>query len=430
VPLRVRVDAVDGREGGVYAPMNYDERFHGPVRLREALGSSLNVPAVWTTEQLGVGAVLERLRSLGFALDRADDWYGPAIALGDGEVSLLELANAYAAIARGGTWRPARAVRRVVRAGAAVEAPDGGERRIMPEPVAAMLADARARVGEQSALDLPFEVAAKTGTSKGSRDNWTVGFTREVTVAVWVGNFDGSAMHGTSGITGAAPLFHAVMEAAMRGRDARPLRIASTGGAATALVPVEVCPLSGARTTGACPHAVREWMTPAARDAVSTCLMHETVRIDRRNGLRAGPGCAAEHVLERTFERYERAERAWAAGAGRPTAPDAFSPLCPGGPTPSGAPGATSVRIGWPADGADFVIDPDRARAQQRLQVRVEADDAVHAVELLVDGRVVGRMGSPFVAWWTLSPGDHVLVARAQGAARAAQSAPTSIRVR
>ena len=134
--------------------------------------------------------------------------------------------------------------------------------------LAELLADSRARVaafGEQSALDLTFDVAAKTGTSKGYHDNWTVGFTREVTVGVWVGNFDGSAMRDTSGITGAAPLFHAVMDAAMRGRDAQALRLADRADRGDALQPVEVCPLSGGRPTVACPHAVREWMTASAR---------------------------------------------------------------------------------------------------------------------------------------------------------------------
>jgi penicillin-binding protein 1C len=443
VPLRVRVEAPGGPQEdgvpapGVYAPMNYDERFHGPVRLREALGSSLNVPAVRTAEQVGVAEVIARLRALGFGLDRGDDWYGPAVALGDGEVTLAELVRAYAAIARGGTWRPLRAVRRVATASGVVEPPDGESRRVMPEPVAAMLtdvlADRRARVaafGEESALDLPFEVAAKTGTSKGSRDNWTVGFTREVTVGVWVGNFDGSPMRGTSGITGAAPLFHAVMEAAMRGRDARPLRIADAAraGQADDLVPVEVCPLSGGRPTAGCPHAVHEWMTRAARAALEACPLHETVRIDRRNGLRAGPGCAAADVVERRFERYEGDLRAWAASAGRPTAPEAFSPLCPGprGPVGGGQPGAAALRIGWPLDGAAFVIDPERPRAQQQVAVRIDAGRDVRRVELVVDGRPVARVGAPFVAPWTISPGDHVLVARADGGA---ESAPLSVHV-
>jgi penicillin-binding protein 1C len=214
---------------GEYAPRNYDERFHGPVRLREALANSLNVPAVWTAAKVGDGAVLERLREVGFrSLLESPEYYGPAIALGDGEVTLLELAGAYATLARGGVTRPLRFLKGeegdlVARAGL--------ERRVMPPEIAAVLgdvlADRNARLasfGERSALELPFDVAAKTGTSKGFRDNWTVGYTREVTVAVWVGNFDGSPMEGVSGITGAAPIFRAVMDAAMRGRQPAPRR--------------------------------------------------------------------------------------------------------------------------------------------------------------------------------------------------------------
>lgn len=425
VPLRVPV--VDG----VYAPMNYDERFHGPVRLRDALGSSLNVPAVWTTEQVGVPEVLGRLRALDFGLDRADEWYGPGIALGDGEVTLLELANAYATLARGGVLRPVRSVRGVLRSEGRVEPAPARGRRVMPEEVAAVLADVladpRARVaafGAESALNLPFAVAAKTGTSKGSRDNWTVGFTREVTVAVWVGNFDGSAMRGTSGISGAAPLFHAAMEAAMRGREPQALRLADREPPDATLLPVAVCPLSGGRPTDACPHAVHEWMTRAARDALAPCGMHETVRVDRRNGLRAGPSCPGAFVVERAFERHDDATRAWAAAAGRTVAPDRFSPLCPGTPGPEGAAG---LRIGWPGDGAEFVLDPDRPRAQQQLSVRVDAPRGVERIDLLVDGQRVARVGPPFVARWALTAGEHVLVARGDGGG---VSPAVSLRVR
>lgn len=430
LPLRVPVS------DGVYAPMNYDERFHGPVRLREALGSSLNVPAVWATQQVGVSEVLARLRSLGFGLEKTDDWYGPGIALGDGEVTLLELANAYATLARGGTWRPVRAVRAVVVGGGREEPPAAGERRVMPrvqaEVLADVLADPRARVaafGQESALDLPFDVAAKTGTSKGSRDNWTVGFTREVTVAVWVGNFDGSAMHGTSGITGAAPLFHAAMEAAMRGREPRPLRLVDRDDREDELVPVDVCPLSGGRPTGACHHVVEEWMTRSARADLAPCAMHETRRVDRRNGLLAGPGCPADLVRTETFERYDVGARGWASDAGRATAPERYSSLWPcqasgEGPVPS--PTSRSLRIRWPTDGAEFVLDPDRPRGRQELAVEVDVPGGVESVELVVDGKPAGRVGAPFVARWTLAPGPHVLLARGR---EGQESLPVSLRV-
>ncbi len=423
-----------------YAPMNYDGRFHGPVRLREALGSSLNIPAVWATSKLGVGPVLDRLHAVGFAsLGQDESWYGPGLALGDGEVTLFELAAAYSTLARGGVYRAPRAVRRVVTRLEARDVPPSAEVRVMPHEVAAVLtdilADPRARAaafGETSALDLPFAVAAKTGTSKGSRDNWTVGFTREVTVAVWVGNFDGSPMRGTSGITGAAPLFHAAMEAAMRGRVAAPLRLSERPEESGGLVEAEVCPLSGGLPTQACPHAVHEWMPAAARSALKPCDLHESVAVDRRTGLRAGLACPAAVVSERAFERYDGAMRAWATAAGRPVAPVDDSPLCPLAPIAASrsAPKAVRVvrvlRIGWPNTGTRFVIDPDRSLAEQQLRVRVEASSGVKRVGLLVDGRDVADMRSPFVASWPLSPGEHVLAAVADDGAR---SDPVSIRV-
>lgn len=424
VELRIPV------ENGTYSPMNYDERFHGPVRLRDALGNSLNVPAVWATQQLGVDVLLQRLRDVGFvSLSRDPDWYGPALALGDGEVSLLELAEAYSTIARGGVYLPAREVEQIVRDGVAHEVAAVEGRQVIPNDVADIvtdvLADSRARVGafgEGSPLEFPFEVAAKTGTSKGSRDNWTVGFTREVTVAVWVGNFDGSAMRGTSGVTGAGPLFHQVMEAAMRSRRAAPLRIASSAG--SEMTEVQVCPLSGGLPTAACPHAVREWMTPGARAALAPCTLHEVVAIDRRNGFRAGPDCPASVVAEHGFERYEGPLRSWAATTGRPTAPLRFSPLCAG--RPIGPSDPKGLRILWPQDGARFVHEPGRPGTLEQLFVRVDSSADAGHVALDVDGRTVARAGAPFVIPWALVAGEHTFVARDEVGGK---SRPVRIRV-
>jgi penicillin-binding protein 1C len=404
-------------ESGVYAPNNYDERFHGPVRLREALGNSLNVPAVWTAEQLGASALLERLHRLGFAsLGGAPESYGPGLALGDGEVTLLELANAYATIARGGLWKPVVAVRNAqTKDGATTTAVAVFDRRVMPLEVARTLADIlhddRARAasfGEGSVLDFPFDVAAKTGTSKGYRDNWTVGFTHEVTVAVWVGNFDGSPMQDVSGITGAGPLFRSVMSAAMQDRPQTPLAL---GASTDDLVSVEVCPLSGGAPTSACPHAVREWL-PRSRAALAPCSMHERLTVDRRNGLLAGRGCPPAFVELRTFEHFDPEYAAWAKSAGRDGPPTAFSPLCAG---PVDGVVIAPLRIGYPRDGARYRIDPGRPLQQQTLSLRIEAQSNVPRVALRVDGAVTANVAPPYVFNWQLSPGEHVLTAEAKG---------------
>jgi penicillin-binding protein 1C len=399
---------------GPYTPHDYDGKVRGPVRLREALGNSLNIPAVWTLDQLGVEPFYTRLHDLGFAsLAQAPDYYGLALALGDGEVTLLELASAYAVLARGGVYRPLRMVRRLEHAGGEVEELDPAEgRRVFPALVTAqvtdVLKDPHARAssfGDRTVLDFPFEVAAKTGTSKGYRDNWVVGYTNEVTVAVWVGNFDGSSMGQVSGITGAGPLFHAVMDAAMRryGDDSRPARDPHEG-----LRRVHVCALSGGLATADCPHRVHEWVAPEA--VMEPCTMHEHVRIARRDGLRAGPACASSDVVERTFERFAPEYLAWAEATGRQLAPRDFSPLCPDDAPRTSGDGV--VRFLYPPEDARFVLDPERAPALQILDVRLAVPESTREVALLVDGQVVDRVRSPFIASWPLVPGAHTLLAR------------------
>jgi len=410
---------------GVYRPMNYDERFHGPVRLREALGSSYNVPAVAVTLKLGEDTLLTRLREVGFAsLDKDSATYGPALALGDGEVRLLDLANAYAMLARGGVTLPTSAVRRIE---------DGHGRatdRAMPEPtrvfarvvtaqIADILRDKAARVpafGERSALDLPFEVAVKTGTSKGFRDNFAVGFTDRVTVAVWVGNFDGTPMQGVSGVTGAAPIFHEIMLAAMRGHETDRL------GAATApsLHDVAVCSLSGGTPHEGCRHTARERLPDSARPEV--CKMHEVVAVDTRNGLLATPSCPSGVVLKKTVEVYPQELESWARAAFRPVGPVDVSPLCGG----SGSfPRVGHLQISSPRDGARYVTDPDRPLALQTVPVRIEGTTGAK-MRLVLDGAVVtsGRVGDALS--FRLAPGEHVLVAEEESGTK---SAPVRVRV-
>ncbi len=239
---------------GDYRPRNYDRRFHGWVSLRTALANSYNVPAVWMAHRLGPAALLDRLHALGFAsLTRTPEHYGLGLSLGNGEVQLIELANAYRALANDGRWSPVRWRRDVPRS--------AGER-IMPPLVARLLSDILsdpiARVpafGRHNSLTLPFPAAAKTGTSTDFTDNWTAGYTPDVTVAVWVGNFDGRPMEGVSGVTGAGRLWHRVMRAAVGHGRSRPF-------ATEGLVRRRLCADSGAPHHPGCAHAVEEWFRP------------------------------------------------------------------------------------------------------------------------------------------------------------------------
>ncbi len=195
---------------GTYRPLDYDREFRGLVSARVALASSLNVPAVRTVEMVGVDAFTDHLRALGFTgIVEQGDYYGAALALGDADVRLWDLVNAYRTLANGGRYSGMRL---------APGDPPAAARQIY-SPAAAflvsdILADRASRAetfGLENALATRYWSAVKTGTSKDMRDNWCVGYTDRFTVGVWVGNFSGAAMHDVSGITGAAPVWLDVM---------------------------------------------------------------------------------------------------------------------------------------------------------------------------------------------------------------------------
>lgn len=197
--------------GGTYRPENYSLRSYGPMTYRQALGNSLNISAVRVLDSIGgAETLLPRLRELGLTTLTEDAaHYGLGLTIGNASVRLVELANAYACLARLGRFKPW-----TLRA----DVPAAEERRLLGENecwlIADILSDNQARemeFGRWSVLRLPFKCAVKTGTSSTFRDNWTLGYTPEFTVGVWVGNFDNTPMQEVSGVTGAGPIFRDVM---------------------------------------------------------------------------------------------------------------------------------------------------------------------------------------------------------------------------
>ncbi len=212
---------------GVYQPENYHRRHHGPVTHAFALANSLNIPAVRVLDQVGgPDPLLTLLQQLGLgSLTEPAEHYGLGLTLGNGPVRLIELTNAYATLANLGRHQPWTLLAEAHPPEPDLHPADGAsaaadrERATRPlhadtaYTIAAILSDPLARspaFGTRSHLDLPFRAAVKTGTSTDYRDNWALGFTRDHTVGVWVGNFDRQPMRGVSGVTGAAPLLQAV----------------------------------------------------------------------------------------------------------------------------------------------------------------------------------------------------------------------------
>jgi penicillin-binding protein 1C len=197
--------------GGLYIPQNYDKQFMGPVTTRVALASSLNVPAVRTLLRVGGDAFVDELRSLGFStLDQSADYYGYSLALGAADVRLLDLTNAYRALANDGQWRAVK-----TQPNARLAKPRAVLTPAASYIVSDLLSDNTARshtFGMDSVLNTPYWTAVKTGTSKDMRDNWCIGYSRHYTVGVWLGNANGSPMHDVSGVSGAAPIWREVMD--------------------------------------------------------------------------------------------------------------------------------------------------------------------------------------------------------------------------
>lgn len=376
--------------GIVYSPRNYDGSFHGPLRARQALAGSQNVPAVALASRVGVPDLLRLLRSAGFsALDKTASHYGLGVALGNAEVTLADLVSAYAVFARGGVRREPRGVINDVAT---------GERRVISQRAAFwvtdILSDDEARAytfGRGGSLEFPFPVAVKTGTSQAYRDNWTVGFTREVTVGVWVGNFDRRPLIGSSGVTGAAPIFHAVMLAAQRHVHGREESDGDLVARPHDLSEHTICALSGMRAGEACPIRRREWLPQ--NFSPLPCSWHH----------------ATEDGLMTIWpDEY----RTWAADRGL-LERDILS-VANRAPVPSGARAQrTTTRrfeITTPPDGATYLIDPTLRKEFQTLPLR--AVGAAGQVEWTINGHRLGKASAHEGLSWPLERGKYLVQAR------------------
>lgn len=213
----------------VYSPVNYDGRFHGPVSIRQALGSSYNIPAVKMLSTVGVDNMIRTARDLGITTFDDPKRYGLSLTLGGGEVKMIDMMTAYGTLSRMGLRHDSTPILKVADSdGNVLEDYQKDGFQALEAPVAylltSILTDNNARTpafGPNSLLNIPgHTVAVKTGTSDNKRDNWTFGYTPEYVVGVWVGNNDNSPMNPqlTSGVTGAAPIWNRIMKGILEGK--------------------------------------------------------------------------------------------------------------------------------------------------------------------------------------------------------------------
>jgi penicillin-binding protein 1C len=358
-----------------------DVKSHGFARYREALAGSYNLSAVHTLQRVGVPTVLRKLRTAGLAaLDRPDDEYDWGLAIGHAETRLIELTTAFSLFGRGGRPITPRAIELAASVdGHTWSEPIEARPRVFSEEVSYLLYDIlrdpdarKPMFGDRVPLTLPFPVALKTGTTKAYTDLWALGVTREYTVGVWAGNFDGSPTYHVMSSEGATPLVRAVYTAiaARYGDPTEPDRPAT-------IVSADVCPLSGKRPGPHCEHHKRELFI-AGLVPTETCDWHQLV-------------CGAPAVV------YPPELRPWIRATGRP-----LPPAC-AAPDPNAPLAITS-----PVDGAHYILEPYRPATLQRPPLAAVPIDP--HLRWTIDGEPAET--------WVPTPGTH-RVAVTRGTARA-----------
>jgi penicillin-binding protein 1C len=335
--------------GNVYKPVNYDSKFHGPQAVRSALANSYNIPAVKTLVYDTVPDFLAVARRLGIdTLTRPD--YGPALTLGGGEVPLIELTAAFGTLANNGVYMPPVSLLRVEKSDGTPICkftPPGqdsqglpacqlientGAQLVRPQHaylLSNILSDNAARTpafGANSVLKLSRPAAVKTGTTNDYKDNWTIGYTPDLVTGVWVGNVDNKEMQGVSGVSGAGPIWHNFMEAALAGRPVQDF-IRPDG-----IVEREVCAWSGAEASQYCPDKRVELFVA---DQPPPTADQDVFQMMNCNG-------SEQVVLLVPDDAYD-----WAAQQGYPF-PVATKSRC----MPGGQHGETTIFLTSPVDGA------------------------------------------------------------------------------
>jgi penicillin-binding protein 1C len=381
---------------GSYAPRNFDGGFEGLVPLEDALSRSLNVPFVNLLRDLGVEPFLGKLRAMGVrSLDPRPGQYGLSAAVGGIELTPLELAGIYTALARGGDFidlsttapGPPQARGRVLAPGAAWLVAQALAIRDRPDfPERRQLTGAKA------------DIRWKTGTSFGHRDAWAAGWDATHAAVVWLGNVDGTASRALVGGEVAAPILFDLLEAL--GDRAAP---SAAVPAPPDLTWVEVCALSGRAPTAACKE---RRLVPALRSAVpiEPCPYHRRVEVDLATGKALTPGCRAGHPREaRDFVIWPSSVRSLLRAHERelPEPPELHPDCVRGG-------ARRPPSIVSPQAGQVALLAPGVPLERQEIPLEAEAD--VGKLSWFVDGEFVGTVRADERVWWRPRVGKHDVV--------------------
>lgn len=392
-----------------YTPANFALVEHGPVLARDALASSLNIPAVITLDHVGVPALVDLLNQAGVTTLATNPNLDLAVTLGGGEVRLLDLTAAYGIFPNGGARvQPVFLLRVADREGNVLYqwGPGTAGNRVLDSRVAYLitdiLSDDNARIlgfGRNSALNIGRPAAAKTGTTTNFRDNWIVGYTPNLVTGVWVGNADNTPMVDVTGVSGAAPIWNAFMREALLGQPE------VTFQEPPGLTRLEVCALSGLLPSPDCPRRRRELFIDGTQPT-QTDNLYQRFTIDTATGLLADDSTPPERQIQRVYTVLPQEARDWGIRNGIL-------------PPPTGAlvqqPDADQgLRLLEPDPYTVFRLSPLLPFDAQRIKLTVGAPPGTQSVTYYMDGDTLGTVdGAPWDLWWSLTPGAHELTAQA-----------------
>ena len=406
-----------------YQPLNYDRLFHGPVSVRTALASSYNIPAVRTLDYVGIDTMRQLATEAGISSFTQE--YGLALTLGGGEVKLIDLATAFGIFQNGqrldtraifdiqrqdenGVWRSMLGKEAIEPGELPTERAAAHGAQVISPSVAYLitdiLSDAVARIpafGEGSVLELPFAAAVKTGTTTDWRDNWTIGYSTERIVGVWVGNADNTPMLDVSGIDGAGPIWHDIMLAAHTSRPRDFVRPDD-------IVELPICAPSGLLPSPNC-QRVRNERFIAGTEPTAIDNQFVTVTIDQATGMVANDETPSTRRSERVYWLLPPEYHDWMVSQGIPLLPPTSQAdvIASNGSTPISGP----LLLSTPASNTGYRIHPGVPLDRQRIEVSGFVADGTSWAELrlMVDGKILAEAqdAARLRAWWQFTPGDH-----------------------
>ena len=388
--------------GKSYIPSDYDTLEHGIIPARVALASSLNIPAVATLDKVGVSNMVSLAHRLGIASLGDPNEFDLSLALGGGQMTLLELTSAYATLANRGLYPGHYAILDIRDADGNLlfTQPKALQAQVFDPRVAWLISDIlsddqarRIGFGLNSTLKLDRPMAVKTGTTSNFHDNWTVGYTPSLVVGVWVGNSDYQAMRDVNGLTGAAPIWQETIRAILQNRPEEAfVRPAD-------MLQLNVCTYSGLLPTALCDKSHLEWFIPGTQPTRPDTVYRQ-VWVDSSTGWLADASTPPARRRQAIVLDIPPTAQRWAHSQGLQLLSDLS--VAPAVSRPG-----QLVMLSPEPDGS-YRISDKLALSDQQLPVETAAGQGVNGISLWVDGRrLVSPASAPYLLWWQLSAGTH-----------------------